>query len=410
MTAAAANADPGAPVILIAPAVSGTPDPGEVLTTTTGTWGGTSLTFTYGWQQCDLDGLSCVAIPAATSSSFTVPDGDEQITYRSSVTATNQSGTTTAFSEPTAPRPPKVTYSYYEVVTDTNTFYRQGCSTKRRGAQGIVVLAFGNPMYRNGKYGVNLLYHSRQNPLFVPFARILSAVKAWSDGWHTCTSPTRLTTGITIAFGVNNNTFINDNQSGPWYNDCGDGVPNSCAFGKQLARYVELLRRYQVNHGYTYQHAGGGYDVEPGWREPAVSIPVVTGYASQRTRTILWDFGSMEANPAWSMEQRWLVATTRNDLPLPEIYCDGQAETWADLSAWGKDPNRGNKGRQIYFPGVMSTKGFIGKNCHDHVGTAYPPRQAWRKLWNTLVAYGVGQSYIPYLTQIACRTVGTCAT
>src|SRR6478752_4219670 len=72
------------------PVVSGTPEIGKELTTTNGTWSGTTpLTFTYQWRRCDKIGGSCADISGATANSYTLQGPDSGNTLRVVVTAKN---------------------------------------------------------------------------------------------------------------------------------------------------------------------------------------------------------------------------------------------------------------------------------------------------------------------------------
>lgn len=83
------------PVNDAVPAISGTPNPGEVLTCSTGTWQRAVLTrFTYQWE---LDGTP---ISGAESSSYTVQGGDVGGAVTCVVTARNVIGAATAESAP----------------------------------------------------------------------------------------------------------------------------------------------------------------------------------------------------------------------------------------------------------------------------------------------------------------------
>jgi hypothetical protein len=86
------------------PTISGQAVEGQVLTTTQGTWSGDQpITYTYQWQRCNASGLECANIAGATSQTYTLVAADVGRTIRSAVTATNASGSATAFSAPTAP-------------------------------------------------------------------------------------------------------------------------------------------------------------------------------------------------------------------------------------------------------------------------------------------------------------------
>ena len=85
---AATSGSSAAPANTKAPVVSGTPQVGKNLTTTTGTWSGTTpFEFTYQWRRCDKAGGSCVSISGGTASTYTVVGSDGGHTLRAAVTA-----------------------------------------------------------------------------------------------------------------------------------------------------------------------------------------------------------------------------------------------------------------------------------------------------------------------------------
>ena len=90
------------PVSTGPPVVSGTAQQGQTLTTTNGSWSGTTpMTFGYQWLRCDSSGANCTAISGATSSSYTLQAADVTFTLRSRVTATNSVGSAAAVSAAT---------------------------------------------------------------------------------------------------------------------------------------------------------------------------------------------------------------------------------------------------------------------------------------------------------------------
>lgn len=74
----------------VPPAITGTAQRGQTLTTSTGTWTFdlAFLDYTYRWLRCDAAGNNCVAIPGATSHYYTLTAADVGSTIRSEVTAT----------------------------------------------------------------------------------------------------------------------------------------------------------------------------------------------------------------------------------------------------------------------------------------------------------------------------------
>jgi hypothetical protein len=83
--------------------VTGVPAQGQTLSTTNGTWNGTTpSSYGYQWQDCDSNGSSCTFITGAGSSSYTLQASDVGHTVRSRVTATNAAGSAIGTSQPTA--------------------------------------------------------------------------------------------------------------------------------------------------------------------------------------------------------------------------------------------------------------------------------------------------------------------
>jgi hypothetical protein len=91
------------PVNVAPPAITGTPQQGQTLAASTGTWSVDDVTLTYQWQRCDGSGANCVAVPGATQSTYLVSAADVGFTLRVGVTATDRFGAPLAASAPTAP-------------------------------------------------------------------------------------------------------------------------------------------------------------------------------------------------------------------------------------------------------------------------------------------------------------------
>jgi len=92
-----------APTNTSPPAVLGNPQPSETLTAQPGAWTGTQpVDYTYQWQRCQPDGLSCTDLADAEASSYVVAPDDAGNTLRVEVTATNGAGSATAVSAVTS--------------------------------------------------------------------------------------------------------------------------------------------------------------------------------------------------------------------------------------------------------------------------------------------------------------------
>jgi len=91
-SALSSGAGAAAPTNTVAPAVTGTSQVGQVLTTDNGTWTGSPTGYTYQWKR------GGVSIGGATSSTYTLVNADASSNVTCVVTATNAGGSTAATS------------------------------------------------------------------------------------------------------------------------------------------------------------------------------------------------------------------------------------------------------------------------------------------------------------------------
>lgn len=90
-----------APIATAIPAISGTVEADEVLTTDAGTWPSTASGYIYGWQRSSDNGATWTDIGGATASTYTLLAGDVGYRIRSQVTVATNTGSSTAYSLPT---------------------------------------------------------------------------------------------------------------------------------------------------------------------------------------------------------------------------------------------------------------------------------------------------------------------
>lgn len=91
-----------APISVAVPGIAGTPQQGQQLSTSNGTWGNAPSAYAYQWQDCDPTGTTCTNIAGATGAAYTVQPTDVGETVRVQVTATNRFGSTVSTSAVTA--------------------------------------------------------------------------------------------------------------------------------------------------------------------------------------------------------------------------------------------------------------------------------------------------------------------
>jgi len=108
------------------PTISGTPQQGNTLTESHGSWNNNPTSYSYQWQQCDSSGGACASIAGATSQTYTLTAGDVGHTIRVQEVATNSTGSSSpATSVPTgvvnAPATTTTTTTSTTTATTTST-------------------------------------------------------------------------------------------------------------------------------------------------------------------------------------------------------------------------------------------------------------------------------------------------
>jgi Glycosyl hydrolase family 26 len=84
------------------PTISGAAAVGKTLTASTGSWNGNVTSYAYQWLRCDGSGNGCSSLGGAVKASYVPVSGDVGHKLRVSVTASSNSGSSVATSNPTA--------------------------------------------------------------------------------------------------------------------------------------------------------------------------------------------------------------------------------------------------------------------------------------------------------------------
>jgi hypothetical protein len=85
------------------PVITGTPQQGNTLSVSNGSWSNDPTAFAYAWEDCDGSGNNCSPITGATSNTYTPQSSDVNSTIVASVTASNAGGPGSATSAGVGP-------------------------------------------------------------------------------------------------------------------------------------------------------------------------------------------------------------------------------------------------------------------------------------------------------------------
>ena len=269
------------------------------------------------------------------------------------------------------PQPPDLrptTLSIYEHSAQRWILARQGCSAGHRHENGVVVLDFGKPAFKRGRYGT-ILFSGR----FAKNRKITTAMLAYAQGYVSCL-PQGSTASIVLARGTSN------------YHPA---VPSAYTAGVLWARETNRLGRKLARHWLAgHVEAAAADDAEPAWdRSFHETGRFFHGFRAAVHGHTLYDYGSLDGGVGvvWSARQAWYVAGgLRHTQALPEIYNSAMAREWAELARIASARYH----RGVTFAGVM-TQGTSSCNC------GLRPLEAHRALVDALGAQGVGQVSLP---------------
>jgi hypothetical protein len=93
---------PAAPAVTGAPGIGGTPQQGDTLTASNGSWNNNPTKFTYAWEDCDSSG-NCSTISGASAKTYKLATTDVGQLVSVTVTASNAGGATPVMSAPVGP-------------------------------------------------------------------------------------------------------------------------------------------------------------------------------------------------------------------------------------------------------------------------------------------------------------------
>ncbi len=186
------------------PTITGEPEAGQELTAEDGTWTNTPTSFTYQWQRCDVDAISCVVVTGATGKTYGVRNADVGFRLRVEVTARNANGAGSALSNPTGIIVPSVPVTNARPTVTLVSVRFLGARLYARfricddSPRNLTILATDS---RPGKVSQTRRFTTRiaPNPCGVYTRNWVPAVRFRGKGRYTVTIAVRDTSGQTSA-------------------------------------------------------------------------------------------------------------------------------------------------------------------------------------------------------------------
>jgi hypothetical protein len=264
-----------------------------------------------------------------------------------------------------APRKPPVrhraTNSLYIRSVSPSIMHAKGCEAGQRGTHGLVILDFGRLSSWHGHVGT-ILFSDR----FASLDEMTQAMHSFAGGYASCV-PRSSGASIVLARGTSN-----------YY----PTVPSTYWAGRHWAAATQRLERWLVRKDLDDRvTAAAAIDAEPAWdRAYTRTYGFFKGYRAQNSRTILYNYGSLDGGPGviWSVRQAFYVAGGNEDVRVvPEIYYPVMARQWAQLARVAERRFH----RTVRFAGVMTQR---WPGCR---GCGMTPREAHTALARELLKH-----------------------
>jgi hypothetical protein len=264
------------PTNLVAPGITGTAAIGKVLTASSGSWDGNSLTYTFQWQRCATDGTGCGPIASAVGSTYTVSSADVGRTLRVAVTATNHNGSATASSAPTTVAAPPPAPAPTTTTTTTTT------TTSSAG---------GTVMFDGRAKNMSTLYSYESTPGSLSTLQQAQVPALWDC---LCYMDNSISLAADATFGKVFHTVVGPGDRNPW----NTGAPTNDAA-------AQLSKRKSTDLGKWNWYAFAVTIPSGGWSNPDWATIVSLNY-----ETISADQDSIVIYPSSTGPQYWLYQNT----------------------------------------------------------------------------------------------------
>ena len=167
----------GAPSNATRPVITGTPQQGDTLSTSNGSWSNTPSSYAYQWQDCST--TQCTNISGATSSTYTLQSGDVASKIDAIVTASNTGGSTSATSPQVGP------------VSSASSGGSGGSSSGGSGSGGGGPFSEGHWPAGNWAPYASTSPWNQQLPIYTSAvsdpnsATIINTMNGWGSNWST---------------------------------------------------------------------------------------------------------------------------------------------------------------------------------------------------------------------------------
>ena len=213
-----------APPNLAQPSISGSLEQGQVLTTTNGSWSNSPTSFSYQWEDCNLQGMSCSLISGATNSTYTIQAADKGSSIRSIVTASNGSGSSSMYSGATGIATATCTQTFTSSNAGSSPYAGSNVNSALKGASA------GSVFCLSGNVGEIDLYNNPAGRVYIEPAPSASATAYFNVNGNAGGASNITIQGLTGSFTF----YCSNGPSG--CNITGDQFLNNAMNGKSVVR------------------------------------------------------------------------------------------------------------------------------------------------------------------------------